>query len=207
MKLRNYENRGFTLIELLISISIFMIFMTIAAESYTSLVSANRKANDSQKIYREVRFVFDTLADEIRNGTLDYSCIDQNKLDVLCLENQNSDAKRILAVLSENGAKRSIFKFNETDKKLLVLRQERGGVELPWSARDWQSLTTENLPLENLSFTFFPLKDPYESANAGDDSAQWQPSVGIAMKVKGFEFQTTYSSRTYGKQSFSQQTR
>lgn len=190
---------GFTLVELLISISIFMVFVSIAAASYTSLVSANRKANDTQKIYREVRFIFDTFAEEIHNGTLDYSCIDAEKLDPLCLENQNSGAGRVLSVFRENGTKRSLFKFDATFKKLLVLRQERSALELPWSAADWKEMSSGALPLEDMAFSFFPLKDPYASENAGSDAVQWQPSVGIFMKVAGFDFRTTYSSRTYGK--------
>lgn len=199
-KIRKYENGGFTLVELLISISIFMIFLALAAGSYTSLVKANRTANDMQKIYREVRFIFDAIATEIHNGNLDYACIDKTKLDPLCLENQFGTEGKVLSVLSKNNLSRSLFKFNEPDKKLLALHQERADRNLPWSVNEWQPLASENFPLESLSFSFFPLKDPYEASQAGDDNNQWQPAVGIRMKVAGFEFKTTYSSRTYGKQ-------
>jgi prepilin-type N-terminal cleavage/methylation domain-containing protein len=187
---------GFTLVELLISISIFMVFLALAAGSYGSLVKANRAANDMQKIYREVRFIFDTMAAEIRNGNLDYACINETQLDPLCLENQFS---KVLSVLGKNNLNRSLFKFDESDKKLLALRQERAAADLPWSVNEWQPLASENFPLESLSFSFFPLKDPYESANAGNSDVQWQPLVTIRIKVAGFDFKTTYSSRTYGK--------
>lgn len=180
--------KGFTLVELLISISIFMIFFAIAAGSYGSLVKANRAANDMQKIYREVRFVFDTLAQEIRNGSLDYMCIDETKLDPLCLENQFGPEKKVLAVLRKDGG-RVLFKFDETNKTMLSRS----------TGNDWQALTTSATPIESLSFSFSPLKNPYESANAGNNDIQRQPSVTIRMKVAGFDFKTTYSSRNYGK--------
>lgn len=186
LPITNYQLPGFTLIELLISISIFMIFFAIAAGSYGSLVKANRAANDMQKIYREARFVFDTLAQEIRNGSLDYTCIDETKLDPLCLENQFGPEKKVLGILRKDGS-RAFFKHDETNKTVLLRS----------SGNDWQALTTSAAPVESLSFSIFPLKDPYDSANAGDDALQWQPKVGIRMKVAGFEFKTTYSSRNY----------
>lgn len=195
----NTQQPGFTLIEMLISLTIFMIFIGIIAGSYASLVSANRTANEAQKTYREIRFVFDTFANAIRSGALDYSCIDQSKLDVLCLENQNPE-KKVLSVLHADGASRSLFKFD--GKKILVLKQTRARLDEPWGATvTWQPMTTEKLSLEDLSFTFFPLKNPYDAENAAFDEVQWQPSVTISLRAKGRAFRTTYSSRTYGRQT------
>ena len=47
----DHGRAGFTLIEMVISISIFMIFTTIVASSFTTLMRANRTANETQKIY------------------------------------------------------------------------------------------------------------------------------------------------------------
>lgn len=190
MKKIKKNEMGFTLMELLISISIFMVFLALAAGSYVSLVKANRQANEMQKLYREVRFVFDTLAQEIRGGALDYSCIDNTRLDALCLENQNSDEKTVLSVLGKDGAARSIYKFDAAHKKLFVMK----------NANNWEELTSANFPLEELHFTISPLQNPYESANAALDAVQIQPAVTIYLTAAGFGFRTTYSSRAYGKQ-------
>lgn len=185
-------HRGFTLIEMLISISLFMTFLGLVASSYTSLVSANRKAKEIQTLYNDVRFVFDTLASEIRGGAIDYTCMNGAIPDPLC---------GAITILHENSTKRSMYKFDDTAKKILVLHQSRTSNLLPWLPASWESLTPKNFPLENLNFRVFPLKNPYDAANAGNDEAQFQPSVTIEVKVKGFDFRTTYSSRTYGKQN------
>lgn len=198
--LKNKSKSAFTLIEMLISISILMIFLGIVAGSYTTLVSANRKANDAQKLYRDARFVFDILAAELHNGTLDYSCLDAtNGMDPLCLENQTGDKQTMLAVTHDKGKSRSVFKFDASDKKIKVLHQARTAAG--WDGGEFENLTSDKFPLEDFSFSAFPLKNPYESLNAGDDDVQFQPAVTIAMKVGDLNLRTTYSSRTYGKQS------
>ena len=191
------KHSAFTLIEMLISISIFMIFIAILGGSYTSLVRANRTANEAQKTYREVRFVFDTLASEIRGGRLDYSCIDMSGLDVLCLDNQTAGEKKVLGILRNGGLSRTLFKF--MDKKILVLSQTRAALLAPWATtRDWQPLTTEELNIDTAYFTVFPLRDPYASSNALDNEVQWQPTVSIFISTGGHHFRTTYALRAYG---------
>lgn len=177
---------GFTLLEMLISISIFMIFLGIVSGSYTSLVSANRSANDVQKLYHDVRDVFDTISTEIRSGVIDYSCV-----DTLC-------------ILHNNGSKRSLFKFDAENKRILVLHQSRIDSESRISSwisddPDWLSLTSEKFPVQNFLFTIFPLKDPY--VNATDDDVQWQPSVTFLLNIDGYVFRTIYSSRSYGSKN------
>lgn len=203
-KLRGFQFHskcGFTLVELVISISIFMVFIAIAGGSYVSLVRANRVANDTQKLYREVRHVFDTFAQEIREGKPDFDCIDPAALDVFCIENQRSETKHIFGVVKNAGQERNLYKFDESSKKILVRSQERASALLPWAGGSWESFTSENLPLEDLSFSFIPLKNPYDSSSASEDILQWQPAISIHLKTKNHVFRTTYTSRTYGKQS------
>lgn len=164
---------AFTLIEMLISISVFMLFLGIVAQAYMSLVTANRKANDMQKTYREVRFVFDTLAQEIRNGAIDYTCGDPLQHTTLCISHPKT-------------GEQFLYKFS--DKKLVVKRDAGG----------FQPVTSDNLKIDDLSFTLFPSQNPYAQAAAGNDAVQWQPEVGIELKTAGYDFKTTYSSRKYG---------
>lgn len=192
---------AFTLIELVISISIFMVFLAIAGNSYSSLTTANRRANEFQKVYREIRFITDTLGQEIKSGGLDYGCIgDIPIVDPLCVENNEGTSKKVLAILHEKGLKRDIFKF--ADKKILIAHQSRPKEDEHWQTiRPWESLTSEKFPLEDFSVSVFPDKDPYAEENAGNENVQWQPSVKIKMKGKNFDLQFTYSLRNYGKKS------
>lgn len=183
------RSEGFTLVEMLISISVLMIFLALASGSYTSLVSANRRANSTQKLYHEVRNVFDTLASEVRGGSIDYS--------------QNN----ILSIL--HGAdNRSLFQYDKTKKRIVVIHQShvKGIAGNIWASQesDWQSLTSEEFPVDDFSFTVFPAKNPYQAEHAKDDSSQVQPSVTLSLAMNGYEFRTTYSSRTYGKKNLYQ---
>lgn len=182
-----YRFQGFTLIEMLISISIFMLFISLMAGSYTALVSANRKAQEEQKLYREVRFIFDTFGQEIRAGRLDYSY----------LENTNLQKQKIISILRENSLQRTIFKFSE--KNLFISKESRLDTNSPWTLLvNWEPLTSTTLSLEDLSFSVFPLKDPYDSRHAEENEIQWQPTVSIDAKVAQHDFHTTYASRHYG---------
>ena len=53
--------RGFTLVEMLIAMSIFVIFITVLMSSYTSLIRAQREANNYRQLYAEAREIFDTI--------------------------------------------------------------------------------------------------------------------------------------------------
>jgi len=187
MKQANKKNSGFTLMEMLISITIFMMFLGIIASSYTSLTGANRRANETQKLYREIRFVFDTLAQEIRAGTIDYSCIDPSE--------------KTLCIVDGKGQKRAMINFNEAEKSITLANQVQAGVLSSWSTEQSQSLTSETFGLEDLEIKVYPLQDPYKSGNESINEIQVQPSVELILKARGYVFRTVYSSRVYGSQT------
>ncbi|MBI4994248.1 hypothetical protein HZC21_01215 [Candidatus Peregrinibacteria bacterium] len=195
-----HSTSAFTLMEMLISISVFMVFVGLVAGSYISLVKANNTANDMQKLYRETRNVFDVIASEIKNGAIDYSCVNP-ETDVHCIENQNAGEKgekKVLGILRRTGASRALFKLK--DGKILFQEQTRDPTNMAWVyVTDWQPLTAEKSNVEDLRFKIFPEKNPYDAANAENDASQWQPSTTIFLKINGRNFKTTYSSRTYGR--------
>jgi hypothetical protein len=174
--------------ELVISISVFMIFLTIAAGSYASLTSANRKANDMQKLYAETRRVFDAFSEEIKSGYIDFNCV--SGTDPECLYNSGTEEKKVLRILHDNGRKRTIFKFDETNKKIMMATQPGGS---------FTDFTGKTLPVDNLTFDFFPLVDPYDSALTTDDALPWQPTITITLQTGTQTLRTTYTSRNYGK--------
>ena len=55
------NHKGFTLIEMLIAMTIFVTFIGILMSSYTSIVRAQRDANDYRETYVKARQVFDLL--------------------------------------------------------------------------------------------------------------------------------------------------
>lgn len=184
---------AFTLIELLISISIFMVFVGVAGGTYTSLVKANKQANDMQKLYGEVRFVLDSLATDIRSGELDFQCISVADRDPWCLQDM------VLGIIKKNGTERVLYRFLASTHQLETLHQSRNDTRLLWSGSEWKPLFGASVPIQELSFNVFPTLNPYEQGNAEDDALQFQPAVTIALTAGNFNFQTTYTSRVYGR--------
>lgn len=195
MKKVRFTN-GFTLIELLISISIFMVFVTVAGGTYTSLVKANKRANDMQKLYGELRFVLDTLATDIRSGEIDFQCLSQATQDPQCLA---TEATEQLAVIKKNGTERVIYRFDKEKHTLSTLHQVRNDPRLLFSSSEWKPLFGDSISIQELSFSVFPKVNPYAEENAGSDDVQFQPAVTIALKAGSFDFRTTYTSRMYGR--------
>ncbi len=228
------SHKGFTLIEMLIAISIFIIFIGLSGQSYIGLVSANRRANEAQKTYREVRHVFDIIADEARNSLLDFSCISPNAgteyarqhgvelSDADCSPNaENSELSTEVNVLAfvkklpDGTLTRTLYRFGDTTdaedapKKLQRQEQTRSTDGLSWisssSGQDsaWVNLTSSAVKLEQVTFDVFPRLNPYDRENAVNTGVQWQPSIGIKVKIpkQEVEYKTTYSSRSYGTRS------
>ncbi len=65
---------GFTLIELLVSIAIFVMFLGVVSLSYIGIVRSQRQANEVRKMYSDVRSFVESLAEDMRLGTIDYDC-------------------------------------------------------------------------------------------------------------------------------------
>lgn len=131
--------RGFTLVELLISMGIFLMFTTILLNSYVSIVTSQREADDYRKIYSEGRKVFQLLSDEVRNGVIDTTYQDSAKL----------------VVYSKDGGSFKSFFFNETDKSLTF----EGG----------SSLLSDEVLACSFSFKVFPSYDSYSPELSGDE--------------------------------------
>ncbi len=184
------QNRtGFTLIEMVISITIFMIFVSIVTSSFSTLIRANRIANETQKIYFAVRGIFDSFATAVRNGTIDYSteCIPTHAEQKIC-------------VMGNDGVHREMYTWNNEEKKLTVQQQARADIDSVWSILSQpQRMNDESLPLDNVVLSIFPSKNPYDRANAYDATVQWQPALTVSMKIKDSVLRATYSSRTYGQ--------
>lgn len=66
-------NSGFTLVETLVSISVFMVVMTVAAGSLLSIIDGNGKAQSIKSAVNNLNFAIESMAKEIRMGS-GYGC-------------------------------------------------------------------------------------------------------------------------------------
>jgi len=66
--------RGFTLVEILVSITIFLVVMTVAMGSVVSIINTNRKVGISKALMDNLNFAMESISREIRFGK-NYHCI------------------------------------------------------------------------------------------------------------------------------------
>lgn len=189
---------------MLIALSIFMVFIGISASSYIGLMRANRLASDTQRVYRDVRHVFDAIATEARNSQIDFSCFDRNAItiDPDCSGNTISDTPEVVSFISRNGDEvhRNLYRFKDgvVEVKKETLDQNNTPVFIP----DWEPLMATSTKFADVSFNVFPLKNPFDRENIADLNTQWQPSIQLVVKTdENTIYRTTYSSRAYGARS------
>lgn len=62
------QNSGFTLIEMMVSVSLFIVVLTIAVGTLLVLIDANGKAQNMQEAMTNLTFALDSMTREIRTG-------------------------------------------------------------------------------------------------------------------------------------------
>ncbi|MEL6804355.1 MAG: type II secretion system protein, partial [Bacteroidota bacterium] len=67
--------RGFSLIELLVSVSIYIVVITMAVGTLLVLIDANAKAQNMQDVMTNLTFAIDSMTREVRTGR-GYYCSD-----------------------------------------------------------------------------------------------------------------------------------
>lgn len=188
------NRRGFTLVEMLVSMTIFMVFVGILINSYSTIIKAQKEANDYRAMYTEARAVFDTLIAELREGMVDYG--------------RNEDSGGVLSgtqnnfyLVSKDGTKKQVILDDGT---LNVLRFACDGT----TTLKTVPLNSKNVAVKIFNVKIYPFADPYAPLNVGENQHQFQPFVTIFAsfekeKVTGepykVDFQTTISSRIYNQ--------
>lgn len=72
------RERGFTLIEIMVSVSIFVVVMTVAMGAVLGSVNANRKAQSLGTITNNLNIAFESMIRDLRTGQ-DYSVSSSNR--------------------------------------------------------------------------------------------------------------------------------
>ncbi len=70
---KEYSQNGFSLIEVLVSLSIFIVVVTISVGALMSLIGANARTRNTQAAMTNISFALDSMTRDIRTGT-DYYC-------------------------------------------------------------------------------------------------------------------------------------
>ncbi|MCC7197556.1 type II secretion system protein [Candidatus Peregrinibacteria bacterium] len=207
-KVRMFRS-GFTLIELLVSLVIFVIFLGIVSTSYVSIVKAQRQANETRKMYSEVRSAVELLAEDVRLGTIDYDYYEA-KSDLAnenCQEGALSASisagrTTILALVHKDSLERSFFCYDQTSETLWYKKFKRDPSGSTWipaegfagttetgastqETNGYRALNSDLVKIHSMSFAIFPDRNPYS-----DDpdiylknGTQFQPKVSVFMSA------------------------
>jgi prepilin-type N-terminal cleavage/methylation domain-containing protein len=201
------KQAGFTLIELLMAMTIFMIFLVVATNSYLTIVSAQKTANETRIMYSDLRNFIDLVNNEMRSGKIDYFCYERADSQVVELDEILGEAVRCddvslsaemgnnLRIISKDDLNSIIIKFEAGEEnldgenvpgKVLMKRFSRDASGL-WSVvpgfEEWQQVAFANMNVEELKFQIKPLQDPSRVLTGGNLSNQFQPGVSLIIKV------------------------
>jgi prepilin-type N-terminal cleavage/methylation domain-containing protein len=166
--------KGFTLIELMVSVSIFVLVMTISMGAILAILDANQKSDTERSVVDNLDSTLESMTRTLRFGT-DYhsttvtngSCLLNDPRDT-----QNGDDTSSMSVIDSNGIEVTYSLINGQ-----IMRSENGGPLL--------ALTSPDVDIQTLSFWVhgsYPYKDAGASCSGGTDTDKLQPFVVINIK-------------------------
>ena len=195
------NNKGFTLVELLIAMSIFVVFLGILMNSYTSIIRSQREANDYRVMYSEARHVFETITQELRNGMVDYNhyCADSYPL---------SGAQESIRIIDKDGVGYRTITLDEPVYEEVVRKIKYEVFDKHGLSIETGFLNSDAVSVENLEFNIYPYVDPYNDKYVLDSGYQFHPMVTVSAIFERertnkapyvLTLQTTISSRIYNQ--------
>lgn len=200
MKIKN-NNQGFTLMEMLVVLAIFSVFVVIAADLFLTVNRVQRETRVSEQLLSETRFILDTIAREVRSGSIDYKAYGDPADSTDPVVNPVSELR-----YTSSGMEGTIIKTDSTvcpsaESTPCVAISRDNGVS-------WASMTPVGVKVINLRFIIQPEADPFYF-----DGVTWladeQPMITAYITLgstgelgsKYFEVtnQTSVSMRAYGR--------
>ena len=200
----NYQlpTNGYTLVEMLVAVAIFALAFGAIAAIFIGFTTAQGRATQAQKLLNEANYLFESVAREIRNNAVDYTCPEvagngaYGQTCYICLRT------------SEGG----VVHIRYVNQDVQICRElsnpECHAIGHP---ENWYSLTPAGVLVTNMYFYVIPTLDPSKPEFANDwwGSPEFfvpnQPLTTIIMAVEGgtgkskqtYHFQTAVSSRVY----------
>ena len=200
------QKRGFTLIEMMVAMSIFVIFIGVIIQSYLSIITSQREANEYRAMYSEARYVFDKVSDEIRNGVISYD--QMGVKDGSHLENPVPK----LVLFSPDQTRAVLFQYSNEKigfaefQRDVTIDNTLDAFQNQFQLKDNFVLNSERIKAKDLNMYVSPVDDPYRDENVVKNGLQYQPKVTLFAtfakeirvgKTIEFNLQTTISSRSY----------
>lgn len=187
----NMQQKGFTLIELMVSVTIFIIVMTISLGALLAMSEADRKAEGIKSVMNNLNFALESMARTIRTG-FGYGCNGSTGTDCI-----NGAGGYRLSLTAANGndvtyclgsAGSCLVSTSCTaGSTCTILRSIEGGT--------FSSLTAPEVNIENLSF--FVQGSPPGNAVQARVIITLNGTVTLSGQVTDFRLQTSVTQRLY----------
>lgn len=192
-KIIKNNGRGFTLIEIMVSVSVFMIIMTISMGTIVTIVDANRKSQTLRTVMDNLNFTIEAMTRTIRFGT-NYHCDVTDTTPAITSPNDCVSGASSIVVKASNG---------DTVTYKLVGGQIKRDVDRLVGIDTYDyALTSPDVFIATTTFRVIG-SYPYSSGNL------FQPQVIIvisgysgtkATSKSSFGLQTTVSQRVFDSQ-------
>lgn len=197
------SRRGFTLAETMVALSLFAVVVTISAQIFLSFQRISRKTEGLEKLTTSARMIVESMAQEIRSGTINYAVYSSGELPSTAgLHLLSSSQALVNFVLSSEN-----MPCESGTVGACVLMEREGVSALPGSL---EQLTGQDINVRQLQFFIFPTTNPFANYNANNGTypSNQQPRVTILLSLDNgraigaadyarYDVQTTISSRTY----------
>ena len=194
---------GFTLSETMVALSLFAVVVTISSQIFLSFQRISRKTEGLEKITTNARLLVESMAQEIRGGTVDYAAYGNGPLlgaqSELHLRNSSQASVSFRREETSSGGCES-----GTVRACVIISRPVGG-----NPR-MEQLTDQDIVVRRLQFFIVPFADPVASYDMSSDTypVNAQPRVTILLSLDNgkadgaadyarYEVQTTISSRAY----------
>lgn len=206
------NQKGFTFVEMLVVLFIFIIVVVTASDIFMRTQRSQARSGSMQKLQDDVRFIGTKISNDVRTGSIDYSCYKRqdNTFGVCGVAIDSEGGNSLLALKTAKGSS-IIYKINqnvgvngclnEKSAPCLLMSDNQGTT--------WQSMTGDRVRLDAAKTLFFirPGKNPFELDAENKYLANEQPRVtlklealadvtGLSYSVK-VPFQTTIATREY----------
>lgn len=200
------QKKGFTLVELLVAMTIFVAFIGILIGSYTSIVRAQREANEYRIMYSEARQVFETLVFNLRDGMVDYAAYTGSVVSGQPLSE--------LTLISKDASRRTKINYNNGTGKVSIEQgrlqpDTRPCINAAYLFDAPVVLNSDELKVTDFKVYVAPVIDPYALENFDKHGNQFHPMVTIYAEFTReypggkepfvINLQTTVSSRIYNQ--------
>lgn len=188
---------GFTLIELLIVAAVFSLTALVATTVITRVQSTQRQILGKQRVVADGRYVLETMARAIRQGSIDYASYASL-----------SGAQTMLAVLNQNSGTNGTqyVCYRLSSNKIQTATSSTGCA----AATTWTDITPADLSITNFSVWISPQSDPFKSAprQTSDCAVPTQtvsPVSGITFVTQGYNSSNGTCVCSTGAQCFPDQ--